>query len=53
MKGNQNETAFLYYPSGKKKAVLVHILGDNECPKKWEADGNHFTDGRKIYKRLG
>lgn len=52
MKGNQDETEFLYYPSGMKKAVLVHILGNSECPKKWEADGNHFTDKRNVYRRI-
>ena len=44
---------YLYYPNGEKKAVLIHILQDGECPCNWEKDGNNFTDGRKVYKRLG
>lgn len=44
---------YLYYPNGEKKAVLVHILQNSECPCNWEKDGNHFTDKNKVYKRLG
>lgn len=43
---------YLFYPSGIKKAVLVHILGDGDCPSCWEEKENHFTDGVKVYKRL-
>lgn len=42
----------LYYPNGKKKAVLVHVLRDGECPCKWEDKLHHFTDGKKVYKRV-
>lgn len=44
---------YLYYPNGvTKKAVLVYILRPGECARKWERKENHFTDRRKVYKRL-
>ncbi len=54
MKGNQEDkpAQYLYYPNGKKKALLVHILGTNDCPQCWERELNHYTDGNKVYKRI-
>jgi hypothetical protein len=43
---------YLFFPNGEKKAVLVHILRNGECPKKWERLPNHFTDKREVYKRI-
>ena len=44
---------YLYYRNGQPKAVLVHILRDGDCPSCYERDGNLFTDGNKVFKRLG
>ena len=43
---------YLYYSTGVKKAVLVHIIRDGVCPCKYEELLHHFSDGKKIYKRL-
>tara|TARA_R110000772_G_scaffold35637_4_gene85771 strand:+ start:7061 stop:7246 length:186 start_codon:yes stop_codon:yes gene_type:complete len=50
--GNQEgeEPQYLYHKSGVPKAILVHILGDGDCPKCWEEFENHFTDGVKVFK---
>jgi len=53
--GNQEhleKKEYLYYPNGQEKAVVIHILSNGECAKCWEEDGNNFTDGNKVYKRI-
>lgn len=49
---NVEPRQYLYYPSGKPKAVLVHILKDGDCPSCYEKDSNLFTDGNKVYSRI-
>jgi hypothetical protein len=49
---NVEPKQYLYYPNGDKKAVLVHILKEGDCPKCYEEKENHFTDGVKVYKRI-
>lgn len=41
-----------HYPTGVRRAVLVHVLGDGDCPKCWEEKENHYTDGNKVYKKV-
>ena len=43
---------YLYFPGGKKKAVLVHILKPGDCPACYEKDPMNFTDGTKVYRRI-
>ena len=43
---------YLYYPNGDKKAVLVHILKDGDCPACYEKEDNLFTDRNKVYQRI-
>lgn len=53
--GNQEhlqERQYLYHRSGRPKAILVHILGRGDCPRCWEKQENHFTDGVKVYKKI-
>ena len=49
---NKEKRQYLYFPDGREKAVLVHILKDGECPCNWEKITHHFTDGSKVYKRI-
>jgi hypothetical protein len=41
-----------YHPTGVVRAVLVHILSEGECEKCFEEDGNHYVDGKFVYKRI-
>lgn len=55
--GNQENLRYKVYdyhptPNKIKRAVLVHILSEGECSKCWEEDGNHYTDGNKVFKRI-
>ena len=52
--GNQEgkEPVYDHYPTGLRRAILVHILGAGECAKCWEKDLNHYTDGQKVFKRI-
>ena len=53
--GNQEhleKRQYTYDKEGNKKAILVHILGRNDCPRCWEKQSNHYTDGSKVYKKL-
>ena len=53
--GNQtgSEPEYIYYKGTTiKKAVLVHILGEGDCPSCWQDQENCFTDGIYVYKRL-
>ena len=43
---------YRYDKIGRKKAVLVHILGKGDCPRCWEKLQNHYTDGSEVWKRL-
>lgn len=53
--GNQEhleKKQYVYDRAGRKKAILVHILGKGDCPRCWQKDSNYYTDGKKVYKRL-
>ena len=43
---------YLYYPNGKPKAELIHILSRKDCPRCYEKDRMNFTYGNKVYKRI-
>ena len=49
---NISNKQYLYHKSGEKKAELVHILKNGDCPRCWEKKENHFTDGVKVYKKI-
>lgn len=53
--GNQEhlETRkYKYTKDGKKKAILMHILDRDDCPRCWEKLENHYTDRTEVWKRL-
>ena len=54
LKGNQEgkDPQYLYYPTGVKKALLIHILGRSECAKCWQEEQGVFTDKNKVYRRI-
>lgn len=49
---NVEPKQYVFNKAGQKKAVLVHRLGRNDCPRCWEKLNDHYTDGNKVYKKL-
>ncbi len=49
---NAEPKQYRRYPSGIKKAELVYILKDGECPCKWENEENLYTDGKEVWRRM-
>lgn len=48
----EDQKEYILDKKGNKKAILIHVLGNDDCPKCWQELDNHFTDGNKVYRKV-